>query len=148
MHLKARIDHVGIVVQDLEQALEAYQLALGLSLQEIADLPDQKVRVAFLPVGESSIELVQPVTEESGVAQFLEKHGEGFHHICLQVEDIDAILEQLSAYDVPLIDQQSRPGAHGRIAFVHPRGMHGVLIELVQHTESNAGGNVLVAPRG
>lgn len=137
MDLAAKIDHVGIVVRDIEQALEAYQLALGLPLQGVVDVPDQQVRVAFLPAGESSIELVQPVTNDSGVARFLEKHGEGFHHLCLEVEDIEATLEQLRAHGVPLIDRQPRPGAHGRIAFVHPKGMHGVLIELVQHGASD-----------
>lgn len=135
MDLEARIDHVGIVVRDIQQALEAYQIALGLPLKEVVDVPDQQVRVAFLPVGESNIELVQPTTDDSGVARFLEKRGEGVHHLCLEVEDIEAALQQLRAHGVPLIDQQPRPGAHGRVAFVHPKGMGGVLIELVQHEE-------------
>lgn len=133
MQLKTKIDHVGIVVRDIQQALVAYQVALGLPLQEIVDVPDQQVRVAFLPAGESNVELVQPMTDDSGVARFLEKHGEGVHHLCLEVEDIEATLEQLKAHGVPLIDRQPRPGAHGRVAFVHPKGMHGVLLELVQH---------------
>lgn len=133
MQPEVKIDHIGIVVHDIQQALEAYQVALGLPLQEIVDVPDQQVRVAFLPAGESNIELVQPTTEDSGVARFLEKHGEGIHHICLQVEDIEAALERLRDRGVPLIDRRPRAGAHGRIAFVHPKGMHGVLIELVEH---------------
>lgn len=140
MDLEARIDHIGIVVADIEKALEAYQVALGLPLKEIVDVPDQQVRVAFLPVGDSDIELLQATTDDSGVARFLEKRGEGIHHLCLEVMDIEATLEQLRAHGVPLIDQQPRPGAHGRVAFVHPKGMHGVLLELVEHTDSKASG--------
>ena len=128
-----KIDHVGIAVSDIEQALQFYQVALGLPVEGIVDVPDQEVRVAFLPTGESNIELVQPSTETSGTAKFIEKRGEGIHHICLQVEDIDAALAQLKANGVPLIDQEPCSGAHGRVAFVHPRGTHGVLLELVEH---------------
>lgn len=128
-----KIDHIGIAVRDIQQALQVYQVALGLPVHDVIDVPDQQVRVAFLPIGESNIELVQPTTEDSGTARFLEKRGEGIHHICVQVEDIDAALAQLKAHGVPLIDQEPRPGAHGRVAFVHPKGAHGVLLELVEH---------------
>jgi len=128
-----KIDHIGIAVRDIDQALQVYQVALGLPVDEIVEVPDQQVRVAFLPVGESNIELVQPGSETSGTARFIEKRGEGIHHICIQVEDIDAALEQLKANGVPLIDREPRPGAHGRVAFVHPKGTHGVLLELVEH---------------
>ncbi len=128
-----KIDHIGVVVQDIRQALEAYESALGLPLREIREVPDQKVQVAFLPVGESNIELVQPLTEDTGIARFLEKRGEGIHHICLEVEDIEATLARLREHGVPLIDETPRRGAHGRVAFVHPKGMHGVLIELLEH---------------
>ena len=128
-----KIDHIGIAVRDIEQALQVYQVALGLPLLEILDVPDQQVRVAFLPVGESKIELVQPSDETSGTARFIEKRGEGIHHICVQVDDIEAALEQLKANGVPLIDKEPRPGAHGRVAFVHPKGTNGVLLELVEH---------------
>lgn len=130
-----KLDHIGIVVRDIQQALEAYQVALGLPLHEIVDVPDQQVRVAFLPAGESNVELVQPTTEDSGVARFLEKRGEGIHHLCLEVDDIEAALERLKAHGVPLIDRQPRAGAHGRVAFVHPKGMHGVLLELVEYDD-------------
>jgi methylmalonyl-CoA epimerase len=139
MDLVTRIDHIGIVVRDLEHALEAYQVALGLPLEEVVEVPDQQVRVAFVPVGESNIELVEPTSDDSGVARFLQKRGEGVHHLCLEVKDIEAALRQLRAHGVPLIDRQPRPGAHGRVAFVHPKGMSGVLIELVQHDEQMAG---------
>jgi len=128
-----KIDHIGIAVRDIEQALQVYQVALGLPLDDMVEVPDQQVRVAFLPVGESNIELVQPTSGDSGTARFLEKRGEGIHHICVQVEDIDAALEKLKANGVALIDQEPRAGVHGRVAFVHPKGTHGVLLELVEH---------------
>jgi methylmalonyl-CoA epimerase len=128
-----KIDHIGIVVRDIQQALGFYESALGLSLSQVVEAPDQKVQVAFLPVGESNIELVQPLTDDTGTAKFLEKRGEGIHHICLEVEDIEAALARLKAHGAPLIDEAPRPGAHGRVAFIHPKGAHGVLIELVEH---------------
>lgn len=127
-----KIDHIGIAVRDIEQALQVYQVALGLPVQDVVDVPDQQVRVAFLPLGESNIELVQPSADDSGTARFIEKRGEGVHHICVQVDDIEATLAQLKANGVPLIDQEPRAGAHGRVAFVHPKGTHGVLLELVE----------------
>jgi methylmalonyl-CoA epimerase len=128
-----KIDHIGIVVRDVQEALRVYETALGLPLREVVDIPDQQVRVAFLPVGESNIELVQPTSGDTGTARFLEKRGEGIHHLCIEVDDIDAALAQLRAHDVQLIDDAPRQGAHGRVAFVHPKGMHGVLLELVEH---------------
>jgi methylmalonyl-CoA epimerase len=128
-----KIDHIGIAVADIDQALQFYQAALGLEIDAIVEVPDQEVRVALLPTGESNIELVQPINETSGTARFIQKRGEGIHHICIQVKDIDAALAQLRASGVPLIDQEPRPGAHGRVAFVHPKGTHGVLLELVEH---------------
>jgi methylmalonyl-CoA epimerase len=128
-----KIDHIGIVVRDIQEALHVYETALGLPLREIAEVPDQQVRVAFLPIGDSNLELVQPATGDSGIARFLEKRGEGIHHICVEVDDIEAVLTRLRAHDIELIDETPRPGAHGRVAFVHPRGAHGVLLELVEH---------------
>ena len=128
-----KIDHIGVVVHDIQEALKAYEAALGLPLREVMEVPDQEVEVAFLPVGESNVELVQPTSSDTGVARFLEKRGEGIHHVCIEVEDIDAALARLQAHGVQLIDEEPRPGAHGRVAFVHPRAMHGVLIELVEH---------------
>ena len=128
-----KIDHIGIVVHDIQEALKAYETALGLQVRRIAPVPDQQVEVAFLPLGESNIELVQPTAGGTGIATFLQKRGEGVHHICIEVEDIEAALDQLKAYQVPVIDEVPRQGAHGRVAFVHPKGMHGVLVELVEH---------------
>ncbi len=132
--MKAKIDHVGIVVHDIQEALKAYQAALGLPLKEIVAVPDQKVQVAFLPVGESNVELVQPLSDDTGIARFLTQRGEGIHHICFEVEDIEAVLAQLKEHQVQLIDEVPRQGAHGRVAFVHPKAMHGVLVELVERS--------------
>ena len=128
-----KIDHVGIVVRDIQEALNVYQAALGLPLREVVDAPDDKVKVAFLPIGESNVELVQPISDDTGTARFLEKRGEGVHHICVEVEDLDQTLSRLKASGVRLIDEVPRRGAHGRVAFVHPKGAHGVLVELVEH---------------
>jgi len=127
-----QIDHIGVVVHDIREALEVYQAALGLTLREVVEVPDQKVEVAFLPVGESNLELVQPLSDDTGSARFLKERGEGIHHICLEVSDIEGALAQLKAHGVELIDEEPRQGAHGLVAFVHPRGAHGVLLELVE----------------
>ncbi len=134
-----KIDHIGIVVRDIQQALKVYEAALGLPLKEVVAIPDQKVEVAFLPLGESNVELVQPTADEAGgytgtgIGRFLATRGEGIHHICIEVEDIEVALARLRAHQVQLIDEEPRRGAHGRVAFVHPKGAHGVLIELVEH---------------
>ena len=127
-----KIDHIAIIVRNIEEALQVYEGALGLELTEVTEVPEQAVRVAFLPVGESEIELVEPLSTSSGVAKFLEKRGEGLHHICLEVEDIEAALRDLAATGIRLIDEQPRQGAHGRVAFLHPKSAHGVLIELIE----------------
>jgi methylmalonyl-CoA epimerase len=128
-----KIDHIGIVVRDIQEALKVYESALGLPLKEVVEVLDQQVEVALLPLGESNIELVQPTSDDTGTAKFLEKRGEGIHHVCIEVQDIEAALEQLKAHDVQLIDEVPRPGAHGRVAFIHPKSAHGVLLELVEH---------------
>ena len=128
-----KIDHIGIVVRDIHKALEFYETALGLPLNNVVEVPDQKVEVAFLPLGESNVELVQPTAGDSGTAKFLEKRGEGIHHICIEVEDIEVALARLKEREVRLIDESPRQGAHGRVAFVHPKSAHGVLIELIEY---------------
>lgn len=130
-----KINHIGVVVRDIREALSVYETALGLPLRQVAEVPDQKVRVAFLPVGESNIELVQPLSDDTGIARFLANRGEGIHHICLEVEEIEAALARLKAHGIQLIDESPRQGAHGRVAFVHPKAMHGVLIELMERDE-------------
>jgi len=135
-----KVDHIAIVVHSIEEALQVYKGVLGLELTDIVEVPEQAVRIAFLPVGESEIELVEPLTADtstkfstgSGVAKFLEKRGEGLHHICFEVNDIEAALQDLAAKGIRLIDEQPRQGAHGRVAFLHPKSAHGVLIELCE----------------
>ena len=127
-----KIHHMGILVRDLEPVVEVYQKKLGLTLGATCELSERGVCVAFFPVGESQIEFVQPLPENEGLLKVLEKRGEGLHHICLEVEDIHAALQRLKEEGVPLIDETPRPGADGWVAFVHPKAMHGVLIELLQ----------------
>ncbi len=127
-----KIDHLAIVVHNIEEALQIYEGALGLELTDVEEVPEQAVRIAFLPVGDSEIELVEPLTADSGTAKFLDKRGEGLHHICLEVDDIEAALRDLAAKGIRLIDKQPRQGAHGRVAFLHPKSTHGVLIELIE----------------
>jgi LAO/AO transport system kinase len=123
------IDHIGIAVRDLDAAISAYQ-ALGFNLDHVEDVPTEKVRAAFLPIGDAHIELLEPTEPGSVIARFLEKRS-GIHHICIVVPDIDAALAELKARGATVLDEQARPGAGGsRVAFVHPRSAEGVLIEL------------------
>jgi methylmalonyl-CoA/ethylmalonyl-CoA epimerase len=128
-----RIDHIAIVVPDIEEAQTFYQGALGMKVTHIEEVNDQQVIVAFLPAGESEIELVEPLNDTSGVAKYLEKRGPGIHHICVEVDDLDAILVQLKTKGVQLINEQPTIGSGGkRIAFIHPRSTFGVLVELYE----------------
>jgi methylmalonyl-CoA epimerase len=127
-----RIHHVAVVVRDLEGALQVYRDRLGLAVESIQDIATDGVRIAFLPTGESRLELVQPTDETTGVARFLERHGEGFHHVCYEVERLADTLTRLSAEGVELIDAVPRRGAEGPVAFLHPRGFNGVLVELIE----------------
>ena len=130
-----RIHHVSVVVRDMEEALKLYEGLFGLRAEKIETLPEQGVRVALLPVGGSEIELIQPLDPNSGVARFLESRGEGVHHICLEVDNIDRELEELEKKGVQLIDKKGRLGAGGKVAFLHPRSTRGMLIELVQKVQ-------------
>ncbi len=128
-----RVDHIAIVIPDIDEARSFYQDALGLKLARVEEVADQEVSVAFFPVGQSQVELVEPVTETSGVARYLEKRGPGIHHLCLEVDDLDGMLARLQAQGVELIDQEPRAGRGGkRLAFIHPRSAYGVLIELYE----------------
>jgi len=127
-----KIDHVAVVVEDIERALSVFRDALGLRLGHTQTLPEQDVTIAFLPIGESEIELLEPLSADSGVARFLATRGEGMHHVCLEVEDLDATLADLKARRVRLINETAVAGAHGRVAFVHPKSTHGVMIELLE----------------
>ena len=132
-----KINHVAIVVQDIDAALNFWEQTFGLKLDHVEDVPSQKSKVAFLPLGESEIELVQPTTSDSGLANFLEKRGEGMHHICIEVSDIDATLAELKSKGVRLINEipEELPGR--KMAFIHPKAANGVLVELYQLTENN-----------
>ena len=132
-----KINHVAIVVQDIDAALRFWEQTFGIELDYIEEVPSQKSKVAFLPLGESEIELVQPTTTDSGLANFLEKRGEGMHHICIEVEDIDATLAELKSKGVRLINDVPEELPGRKMAFVHPKAANGVLVELYQLTENN-----------
>ncbi|MBE2198793.1 MAG: methylmalonyl-CoA epimerase [Anaerolinea sp.] len=128
-----KIDHIAIVAPDLDEATGFWAEALGLPITRIADVPEEEVTVAFLPIGDSNLEILQPTNDSSGVGRYLQKRGPGMHHICLEVEDIDAVLTKLQAANVPLINSEARVGHGGtRYAFIHPKGTGGVLIELYE----------------
>jgi methylmalonyl-CoA/ethylmalonyl-CoA epimerase len=128
-----KIDHLGIAVESIEQTLRFYRDALGLPLTHEETVEDQGVKVAMLPLGESRVELLEPTGPETPVGKFIAKRGPGIHHICIAVDDVAAKLAELKAQGVALIDETPRPGADGcLVAFVHPKGTNGVLIELSQ----------------
>jgi methylmalonyl-CoA/ethylmalonyl-CoA epimerase len=130
------IDHVAVVVRSIEASLPRYRAFFGLEpLGEPITLPAQAVRVAFVATGPepaAKIELIEPLDETSGVARFLAARGEGLHHVCLRSADLPSDLAAMAAAEAELIDSEPRPGAHGTVAFVHPRTLNGVLWELVQ----------------
>lgn len=126
---KPTLDHIGIAVSSLERA--AIYKALGLAIDHVETVDSQKVKTAFLSVGDANLELLEPTAPDSPIAKFIEKRGEGIHHICLRVENIEAHLEKLKAEGYRLINESPVPGAHGcRVAFLHPAAGNGVLIEL------------------
>jgi methylmalonyl-CoA/ethylmalonyl-CoA epimerase len=127
------LDHVAILVADLDAAVKLYRDVYGLTLHEIEEVPSEKVRVAIFGHGEGRIELVSPAGPDSPMAKTLEKRGEGLHHICLEVPDVEEAMAALKARGAPLLDEKPHPGAGGtRVAFVHPKGSRGVLVELRQ----------------
>jgi methylmalonyl-CoA epimerase len=127
-----RIHHVAIVVRSIEASLGHYRDLLGLPVEAITDIPTDRVRIAFLGVGESKVELVEPVDDTTGVARFLAKQGEGFHHVCFEVANLSEELTRLGIEGIELIDSAPRRGAEGPVAFLHPRSCHGVLVELIE----------------
>lgn len=127
-----RLDHIGIVVNDLDEALATYQEQLGFTLLERVAIPEQMVEAAFLDGRNSTIELITPTDAQSGTAKFLQNRGEGTHHVCYEVADLAAALAELKAQGVRLIDESPRRGVHGLVAFVHPKATHGTMIELLQ----------------
>ena len=127
-----RIHHVAVVVRSLDAGLRFYRDLLGLDLETVMDIPSDRVRIAFLPVGEVKVELVEPTDDTTGVARFLASKGEGFHHVCFEVENLAETLLRLEIDGVELIDTAPRRGAEGPVAFIHPRSCHGVLVELIE----------------
>lgn len=130
-----KINHVAIVVRDIEESLKFWEGQLGLKLDHIEVVPTQHSRVAFIPVGDSEVELVQPTSSDSGLAAYLEKRGEGMHHICFEVDDIDAKLAELKEKGVRLINETAEVLPGRKMAFIHPKAGNGVLIELYQLTD-------------
>ncbi len=128
-----RIHHIAVAVENIEAALHFWHDILGIEPSQVTDAPQESAQIAFLPVGETEIELVQPTTSDSGMSRFLEKHGAGLHHLCLEVDDLTAWLDRLKAGGVILINEQPKVGDNGRLyAFIHPKSTHGVLLELYQ----------------
>ncbi len=127
-----RLDHVGIVVHNIDESLKTYRDLLGFALLERVLIPEQRVEAAFLDAGNSTIELIAPTDTESGTARFLQNRGEGTHHICYEVADINAALAHVKAQGLRLIDETPRRGVHGLVAFIHPKATHGTMIELLQ----------------
>jgi len=127
-----RIHHVAVVVERLDPALAFWRDSLGLDLEVVEEMAHDRVRIAFLPVGESKIELVEPTDDTTGVARFLAKDGEGVHHICFEVDNLAETLLRLEIDGIELIDTAPRKGAEGPVAFLHPRSCHGVLVELIE----------------
>jgi len=128
-----KIDHIGVAVKNLEDAVKLYTDAFGLKVSEIETVEEQKVKVAMIPVGESRIELLETTDSEGPIGKYIEKRGEGIHHLALEVSDIQGMLEILKGKGIPVIDEKPRTGAGGaKVAFIHPKGAK-VLMELVEH---------------
>lgn len=127
-----RIHHIGIAVRNLDEAAVMYKNGLGLAVGKTVGAEADGVKIAFLPTGESDIELLEPTNPANSISRFLESRGEGIHHIAVEVDDIEAHMRQLEAAGAVLIDKTPRQGAEGLVAFIHPKSMKGVLLELVQ----------------
>ena len=128
-----QINHVAVVVDNMDKALSFWRDALGMELHELRDVPAEKSQVAFLPLPGSEVELVQPTTDDSGIAKYLAKRGPGMHHICLEVDDIAGMMSQLKAKGIRLISEEPRTAADGKkYVFIHPESTSGVLVELYQ----------------
>jgi methylmalonyl-CoA/ethylmalonyl-CoA epimerase len=132
LHRIGRIHHVAVVVRDLSASLGFYRDILGLELEIVQEMVQDRVRIAFLPIGESKLELVEPSDGTTGVARFLAAKGEGFHHVCLEVANLSESLTRLAIDGIELIDTTPRKGAEGPVAFLHPRSCGGVLVELIE----------------
>ncbi len=142
-----KIHHIGIVVRNLEEAFSFYRDTLGLPLHKLATIQDQGVKAALLPVGESEIELLEPITSDSGVAKFLQKKGGGLHHLCFETDDVAAELQGAKDKGIRVIDQQPRPGLAGIIAFLHPQSCCSVLVEYAQPVDYGEHSSLLAEAR-
>ena len=127
-----KIHHVAIVVRSIDGSIPLWRDLLGLELEDVMDIPTDQVRIAFLGVGESKVELVEPTDDTTGVARFLDSKGEGFHHVCFEVDNLAEALIRLELDGLELIDTAPRRGAEGPVAFIHPRSCQGVLVELIE----------------
>jgi methylmalonyl-CoA/ethylmalonyl-CoA epimerase len=127
-----KVHHVALIVRSIDDALGLWRDALGLELETVTDIAQDRVRIAFLGVGESKVELVEPTDDTTGVARFLASKGEGFHHVCFEVPNLAETLLRLEIDGLELIDSAPRRGAEGPVAFIHPRSCHGVLVELIE----------------
>ena len=127
------INHVAVVVDDMEKSLKFWRDALGIELHELRDVPAEKSQLAFLPLAGAEVELVMPTTDDSGIAKYLAKRGPGMHHLCLEVDDIEGMIKELKSKNIRLINEEPRTAADGKkYAFVHPESTGGVLVELYQ----------------
>jgi len=132
-----KLNHIAVAVNDITEALDFWEKALGIKLDHVEDVPSQKVKVAFLPVGESEIELVQPTAEGTGTAKFLQTHGAGMHHLCFEVDNIDEMLADLKAKSIRLVNEEPLVLEGRKMAFIHPKSADGVLIELYEINNKN-----------
>ena len=135
-----KVHHVGVVVHDMEQAMGFYRDLLGLHVHKLETIQEQGVKAALLTLGDSEIELLEPVVPDTGVARYLERKGEGLHHVCFEVDDVEADLASLKQSGTEMIDQQTRIGLAGRICFLHPSAMDGALVELCQPLDDGGHG--------
>jgi methylmalonyl-CoA/ethylmalonyl-CoA epimerase len=127
-----KVNHVAIAVKNLDEGLKTFENLLGIKAAHVKEVPDQKIKAAMFHVGNMEIELIQPTAPDTGVAKFLESRGEGVHHICLEVDDVDNELQAMAAKGIELIDKKGRMGLAGKIGFLHPKSAKGVLVELAQ----------------
>jgi len=135
MAIVKKINHIAVVVEDIESSLAFWEGALGIKMEKVENVPAQKARVAFLPVGEGEVELVQPTDPDSGTGKFLKDRGGGMHHLCLEVDDIAGMLAQLKEKGVRLINESPLVMEGRKIAFIHPKSASGVLVELYELTK-------------
>lgn len=133
-----KVHHVGVVVREIYQAMRFYRDTLGLRAGDVQTMEEQGVKAVLLALGDSEIELLEPVAPDTGVARFLERRGEGLHHVCLEVDDVERDLSALKEKDVELIDTRTRSGLAGRICFLHPLALDGTLVELCQPLDAQA----------